>query len=277
MPQPDRARSVARVLPLAALMLLASCSGPFQPKASAAKVDVDNLPTDILFGVPSPAPAAAAPGGAVASIPLPPQTLVLPDQPASQIFLGNDVPFATVAGPAACPTASPTTFPAEVATADVTKMPTEGAYRWATGGTFDKVVGTLTIPLPLPMFEQRVVRHPAVSADTVPQLPGQPADYTFKYQTIEPNVSDGTALLMYWQVKTNPVANDPEGGLVLQQVDAIDKAGKDAGPIYQGVTGLLLMPLPVQPGTAFHRRLQGHQQPEVEGHRGWAGARRCLR
>jgi hypothetical protein len=248
MSRPDRPlRRALRFAPLAGLLLLTSCTLPFQARAGAARVDVANLPTDILFGVPSPSPHAAR---AVAPEILPPMSFELPE-PADLGFAGNGITFPTIPAPAACAAALPTQFPAEVATPDVTKMPVAGAYRWAAGGQYEMTVLTQTVKVPLPMFEQRVVRRAAAIPDPVPALPGSPPGSAFTYQTIEPNVSDGTALLMYWQVKTNGPAGDPEGGLVLKQVDALDKNGKFARVVFKGATGLLFLPLPVAPGMAI--------------------------
>ena len=251
MSQRSGARYVVSTAALAVAVLTTSCSAPFQPKASAARVDVDNVPTDIIFGVPSPSPVAAA-SGPTALVTVPPAILTLPEQPPSLTFVGNDITFPVVPAPAACPTASPTSFPPDVATSDVSKMPVSGAYRWATGGAYVKTIGTISVPIQVPMFEQRVVRNAKPFTDPVPTVPGSPPDYAFTYQTIEPVVTDGTALLLYWQVKANPVANDPEGGVVLKQVDTLDKSGKNTGTIFQGTPGLLMLPLPVAPGTSFN-------------------------
>ena len=245
---------------LACLVGLAGC-GPFDSPPAAAKVAVDTLSTNILFGVPSQ-PAVAAGGQTPATPQLPPQfTETLPGQPEASFFEGNNFTFPNVAPATECPTKSPTAFPAEPAGTGVTTMPTSGAYRWVTGGAYQMTVVTIAVSIPLPQFEQRVVRRAAPFTDPVPSAPGSPPDYAFTYQTIEPR-GDGTALLMYWQVKTNPnsvntglapTVSDPEGGIVLKQVDAIDRTGKNTGAIFQSATGggLLVLPLPVQPGATF--------------------------
>jgi predicted small lipoprotein YifL len=250
---------VRSVVAVACLVGLAGC-GPFDSPPAPAKVAVDTLSTSILFGVPSQAAAAA--GQAPSTPQLPPQfTETLPGQPEASFFEAGNLTFPSVAPATECPAASATSFPAEPAGSGVTTMPASGAYRWVTGGSYQMAVVTLTISLPLPQFEQRVVRHAQPFTDPVPSAPGSPPDYAFTYQTIEPR-GDGTALLMYWQVKANansvdtglvPTVADPEGGLVLKQVDTIDASGKDTGAVFQSAqsAGLLMLPLPVQPGAAF--------------------------
>jgi hypothetical protein len=248
MPQPNRGPVLRRFLPLLGLALLASCSGPFSGAVGAAKVDVDTLSTDILFGVPSPSPVTAQNGQAATAV-LPPMTLTLPEQPPSLSFEGTNVTFPSIPAPAACPTAPATSFPAQVAGSDVTTMPGSGSYRWASAGSWEKMILTTPVKIPIPTFEQRIVRRATKVADPVPALPGSSPDFSFTYQTIEPRVSDTSALLMTWKVKANAATGDPEGGLTLQQVDVIDKDGKPAGTMFHAVTGLLLLPLPAQPGT----------------------------
>jgi hypothetical protein len=260
MPLREKSSMVRAGVALACLVGLAGC-GPFDSAPAPAKVAVDTIPTNILFGVPSQA-AVAAGGQTPATPEQPPQlTETLPGQPQSFFFEGGNFTFPSVAPATACPAASPTSFPADPAGTGVTTMPASGAYRWVTGGAFQKTVVTLTISLPLPQFEQRVVRRAMPITDPVPSAPGSPPDYAFTYQTIEPR-GDGTALLMYWQVKTNPnsvntgiapTVADPEGGIVLKQVDTIDASGKDTGAVFQSAqgAGLLVLPLPVQPGATF--------------------------
>ena len=246
---------------LGCLFTLASC-GPFDSPPAVAKVDVDTLSTNILFGVPTPRPAAAQSPQAQALAP-PPFVVDLPGQPSIIDFGGNPLSFPSVTAAPVCPTAPPTAFPAQPANSDVNSMPGTGAYRWAAGGTYDKTVGLITVPLPLPQFEQRVVRHATQITDPIPGPPGSQPDFAFTYETIEPRVSDNTALLLSWQVKANaqsvntgvaPTVADPEAGLVLKKVQVIDSTGKltstalfdsGSGP------GLLILPLPVAPGTSF--------------------------
>ena len=270
----DRRRAVRGCVALGCVATLASC-GPFDSPPQAAKVDVDTLSTNILFGVPSAAAAAtpAAPPQFTETLPL--------GQPSDLFFNGNSFSFPTLAPAAACPTAPTTAFPAQVATTDVTTMPGSGSYRWATGGSWVEtvpVVGPIT--LPLPNFEQRVVRNAAPYKDPVPSAPGSPPDYAFTYQTIEPQVSGGGALLFNWRVKANAnqqqvpappttpptpptgppapappsTVSDPEAGLVLKSVATLDANGKQTGTLFDSGNGpgLLLFPLPVQPGATFN-------------------------
>ncbi|MHB8510306.1 MAG: hypothetical protein ACYDGR_16945 [Candidatus Dormibacteria bacterium] len=244
--------------------LLSACSGPLSIHAKPSKVDVDTLQSDILFGAPT-APAAAAPstvnGVPVPLLVIPPITA--PSQPIDQFFTGNNFTFPKLPTAAACPTAPPTAFPADIAGADVTNMVTPGQYRWAAGGNYDVTILTTTLSLPLPQFETRYVRDPTKIPDG-PAIPGQPTTYGFKFQTIEPHIggANGETYLMYWQVKENatqvqplqpgtPGAGDPEAGLTLQQIDTLDSKGVVTSTIFKGVTGLQFLPLPVQPGGTF--------------------------
>ena len=250
-----RTSIIRRCVPLVFLAALASC-GPFSSPPAAAKVDVDTLSTDIVFGAPTP--GAKAP----AQTAQPPLAAPGLEQPGFTGFGGLSFALPTFTQ-TACPTAPATSFPAQVATSDVSTMPASGQYLWAAGGQYEKLVLTITLKLPVPTFEQRVVRQAATITDPVPAAPGSPPDYAFTYQTIEPRVSDGTSLLMYWQVKANanqvstgvaPTVADPEGGLVLKRVDTLDSSGKDTRTIFSTANegGLLLLPLPVQPGASIN-------------------------
>jgi hypothetical protein len=226
--------------------VLSSCSLP-TATARPNRVDVDTLETDILFGAQaSPAPAPS-PTGTTALLP-PIEPLA---QPSPLFFTGNPLPPPRPAQ-SPCPAAPATSFPAQVAESTVTTMPQPGQYRWAGKGGFDQTVLTITFTTSLPQFETRYVRNPAAFTDPIPAAPGSPTSFNFTFETIEPHLGTSDSYLMYWQVKANSqTPNDPEAGLVLKQVDTLDKDAKITGTIFKPVTGLLLLPLPVSPGAAI--------------------------
>ena len=241
----------------AAAILFSACGFPLPlHQVQASKVEVDTPETDIVFGVPKPTPA---PPQAPAA--LPPLSNLDLGQPPLLSFNGNDFLFPLIPAIAACPTASPTAFPADVAGSDVNILPAAGDYRWAASGKYDLTVLTTTVQLPLGPFEQHQVRNAKTFTDTLPTLPGSPPPYDFTYETIQPMHGSSGWLDFHWQVKDNALgasaqgqtAGDPEAGLALMQVDELDTNAKFRSTIFQAAphTGLLLLPLPVQPGTAW--------------------------
>jgi len=250
-----------KLLPVCTIALLfGACSFPGASTQQASRVDVDTLPTNILYGAATQTalagPAAAGPAAPAPLQPLPPATV---EQPLSQFFQGNNFNFQLPTA-SFCPAAPSTAAPAQAAPSDVSTLPASGQYRWVTSGTYDLVVLPLTVQIPLLAFQERYVRKAARIKSTIPSLPGAAADFDFTYQTIEPRVSKPGFYLMYWQVKdeatsvagANTALADPEGGLALKQIDELDKDGKDTGTIFMGTPGLLLLPLPAQNGASVN-------------------------
>jgi hypothetical protein len=244
----DLARLPGRRLAVAAAAVGLTACGSSGPGGVA----VDSLQTNVVFGAEQPVAGHAVASGAnpapapqvlpaVAPFTIPP-TLTFPTFPAGLL--------SPVGG--LCPTASPNTFPAQPTTADVPAPPATGSYRWEAAGTYDRPVGTLTLQLPVGSTFQQFVRHVQPFQDNFPQTGGgqQGLDYTF--DAVQPGLGTiGAAYLQFvWQVKSNPAAGDPEGGLALIEVDSLDSRGGTVGTIFKAAAhdGLLLLPLPAGPG-----------------------------
>jgi len=225
---------------LMSVLGLAACGLSAAPLAT--KVFVEQLQTDVVFGAgqPSPQPAQALPK--------------LPGLGLGQndfgFFTGSAFP---VEGNTLCPTAPSTAFPAEPAPSDVTVKPTTGSYSWQASGTYDYTpVPTITIhPTVLPIFTE-IVRNVTTFSDTLQGLPGSTQGLNFRYQTIQPRLGSiqGGYYVFYWQVKASPQTGDPEGGLALTQIDTLDAKRKFVDTVFKAASGdgLLLLPLPAEPG-----------------------------
>jgi hypothetical protein len=237
------------VIALGALVVIAGCG----TSAALAGVAVTTVQTDILFGTPpTPSPSPAEFIAFQPPAPQPP-----PD------YYGGAFNFGGISAPATCNTASPNSFPAESAGPSVSTLPATGQYRWVMGGTYSFAVGGSTVKVPLPQYENHYLRNAKTFTDALPAPPGSASSFDFKYQTIEPRNGPQAAgfWLFYWQVKaSSPVPNDPEGGLVLKRIDMLDSNGKGIGTYFDADPsgadgaggGLMILPLPVQPGTTIN-------------------------
>ncbi len=249
MPLPE----IRAALPLAVALLLTGCGS-----AAPNKVAVDTLYTNVVFGNPTPTPAPPAPAAA----PQPPAAATPPEIAPFPTFAeipplpGEEISLNPLPAPAAaaCPTAPATSFPADPATADVSRKPQPGRYRWALSGKYDiSVLGT-TITSQLPSFQQRTVSRSTDISDSFSTLPTSQPGVDFTYQTTEPRIAAGGSYLVTWKVKssTSPTAQaDPEGGVSISEVDAVDAAGHSTDILFKPNTGLLVLPLPVTPGQNF--------------------------
>jgi hypothetical protein len=222
----------------------------------ASKVLVLQLQTDVIFGAgqpsPTPPPVAQLPGLGLS-------------QPDLGFFSGSLVP--TVPN-SACATAPATAFPAAPATSDVTTKPAVGAYDWVGSGTYDySPIPTITFHPPVQPQFQVIVRNVQTFNDTAQSLPGSTQGLNFTYDTVMPRLGSvsGGYWLFHWQVKASPQAGDPEGGLVLKRIDQLDSKRNDLGPIFdpKNGPGLLLLPLPAEPGTVGVQTPNGGEGPSV--------------
>jgi hypothetical protein len=216
-------------------------------------VAVDALQTNVVFGAeqqhavapaptPAPAPAALPPALAAAE-----QTFAVPASFYAPMVSPVFAPFAGL-----CGTASPNSFPAEPATAGVTRMPDAGAWRWVASGTHDVTTAGITIQFPVIPSFQNVVRNVQTFADSFPQTSGGSSGPDFTYDSIVPQLGATTVgyWQFVWQVKANAATADPEDGLSLIEVDAFDAQGSGETTIFKAAphNGLLLLPLPAAPG-----------------------------
>ena len=224
-------------------LLVAGCG--IGGEARAAGVSVDQLNTDVVFGYGQTPPTAALPAP-----PALPQ-VALP-QPLPSYFSSLPLPSPIEL----CATAPSTSAPAQLATSDVTTMPSAGQYKWIGGGRYTISVSsggsTSTFNAPLPAMTE-YIRHVKQIPDPNPLNPmiaSQP-DLVFSYETLQPFLGAGGGYFdFFWQVKSNAPVGDPQGGLVLTEIDKLDFAGKFQSTVFKAApnAGLLLLNLPAEPG-----------------------------
>lgn len=238
-----------------AVLGLTACGLSAAPLAS--KVLVVSLQTDVVFGAgqPSPQPSPVVPqleGLGLSQLPF-------------QYFGGTLTPqeaFNT------CPTAPSTSFPAQQATSEVTSTPSPGSYNWVASGTYDySPLPTITIHPPVLPSYTEIVRNVQTFSDSLQTLPGSTQGLNFTYQTIQPQLGSikGGYYVFYWRVKASPQAGDPEGGLSLYQIDTLDSKRNVTGTVFKAASGngLLLLPLPAEPGTVGVQTPNGGEGPAV--------------
>ena len=232
-----------------ALLGLAACG--LGPAVQASKVIVDQWPTDVVFGATNPAVAAK----------LPQLPSGLP-QPEPSLFLGNSFPYVFLGGgQTACGVAPPTGAPAQPATTQVNSKPRIGEYRWIASGKYEQAVGANVYKLPISAYQYQDVRRVTPVPDDFPELPGSSPSLNFTYQTVERNLVGGLSLVYTWQVKSQPQTGDPEGGLSLMEIDAYNGAGQQVDRLFAGKPALLILPLPVSPGTIGYQGPNGGIAP----------------
>lgn len=163
-----------------------------------------------------------------------------------------------------CPDANVNAFP-EPAPLDVPndRRPAVGSYRWKRSGS----VTLNGIKLPVSGFEQHLVRNiKELGASTnTGGVPGSTAGkgVIFSYETVQPDAT-GSVVVTTWQVDTSaaqstvqeglktPTVNQgsPERGLVIKKIEVFDPQG-NVRSTFAPITGLLMLPLPVQEGLQF--------------------------
>jgi hypothetical protein len=165
-----------------------------------------------------------------------------------------------------CPTAASNAFPHEAAPLDVPtdRRPAIGSYRWKKGGSETISGHKITVS----GFEQRFIRNiqelgKSTNTQQVPGSAAQPG-VVFSYETVQPDTS-GNIVVTTYQVNTYatqqtqyvPPTNaqsvsggDPERGLTIKRIEVVDKKGNTVSS-FEPITGLLLLPLPVQQGLQF--------------------------
>src|SRR5439155_7407212 len=100
-------------------------------------------------------------------------------------------------------------------------------------------------------------RRVTVVPDDFPQLPGSSPSLVFTYQTVQHNLAGNLTLVYTWQVKSQPQTGDPEGGLSLQKIEQYNGAGQRLDTLFAGKPALLILPLPVSPGTVGYQGPNG--------------------
>jgi hypothetical protein len=236
----------AAALLTATAVLLSGCgfdlSGPDQ-------LNVAVVHSDIVFGAPKPKPTLPPTlvGGPTAA--LPPPFFSFGD------FSINPSTFTL------CPAAGLGAAPAKPAGFDTTGPPAEGAYRFQLSGAYVTHLLTFTFKIPLVGSWTEYVRHLAsIPGTTTPTGNNYTQGYTF--ETVEPIPTTGGYYDMHWQVRTTPLhatasppgvtVYDPQGGLVLTQVDTLDRKFKNPTTIFHPAAGgLQLAPSPTEPGTTW--------------------------
>jgi hypothetical protein len=133
-------------------------------------------------------------------------------------------------------------------------MPTAGAYSWVGSGTYNySPIPTITVKIPIaPMFTEYLRHVRSLPPSLVPAIPGASPSLNFTYESTVPQLGSlkGGFYDLFWQVKSNASAGDPEGGLVLKRIDTLDSKGNDTGKVFDSGSGpgLLVLPLPAAPG-----------------------------
>lgn len=231
--------SRSRFVALALLALLASSCGSSR---EASRVGMERDQTNITYGFTASAAARAKALGKQAAIGVDSGPVQTPLPTFSPIFASGK----PVSGP--CPTANPTAPVDSRAPTDVQGRPGAGTYIWRASGSYT-LSGT---KVPIANIFVQYILPPKTFTDTFPAPAGAPHGDAFTYQTFETSPG-GQYWKFSWQVKTQPhSAQDPEGGLVLKQIDASDSQGKSTATYFRSSsTGLLMAPLPVKAGQSW--------------------------
>lgn len=254
-------RRVGGTVALAVALAAAGCA-----KSGPTGVAVKGVDANLVFGT-KPAANTAAPANTLTDGGLSPDYanggIALPSQ--SFTTTKKTVHTAPSLPKTPCPDASVNAFPSEPAPLDVPndRRPPVGSYRWKRSGN----VTINNIKLPVSGFEQHLVRNiKELGKSTNTQaLPGSSAapGVIFSYETVQPD-ANGAVIVTTWQVDTSaaqstaseglntPTFNEgsPERGLVIKKIEVYDASG-NVRSTFAPITGLLMLPLPVQQGLNF--------------------------
>jgi len=250
---------------LVLVIALATAAGACA-KSGSTGVAVKGVDANLVFGTKQP-PRNAAPANTLTDQGLSPDYATGGVALPSQSFTSTKKTIRTAPSlpKTPCPDATLNAFPSEAAPLDVPndRRPAVGAYRWKRSGS----VTINKIKLPVSGFEQHLVRNVkelGASTNTA-AVPGSAASkgVIFSYETVQPDAS-GNVVVTTWQVDTSatqstvneglktPVVNEgsPERGLVIKKIQVFNAKG-DPVSTFAPLTGLLMLPLPVQQGLNF--------------------------
>jgi hypothetical protein len=235
-------------------------------KTGQTGVSVKGVDANLVFGT-KPAPNTAAPANTLTDQGLSPDYanggIALPSQ--SFTTTKKTLHTAPSLPRTPCPDANVNAFPSESAPLDVPndRRPTVGSYRWKRSGNET----VKNIKLPVSGFEQHYVRNikELGKSTNTQQVPGSAAGpgVIFSYETVQPD-ANGNVVVTTWQVDTSaaqqtvqeglntPVVNqgNPERGLAIKRIDVFDTEN-NLRSSFAPITGLLMLPLPVQEGLQF--------------------------
>lgn len=245
----------------AALLVAAALGSAACVSQDDPGLKVQALSTDVAFGVEVAEPAG--PPIEEPDVPLPetvseggfepPQLGFRPFEPRKTPGL----PPIRTTPPVDCPKAPPTAAAEKQATENATDddgvvLPREGIYRWKREGKQTVPAGTGTVETTVGGFERRLVRNVEQESDTV-----------FTYEVVAPLLGRNAVSITTYRVDTEsvqyepggavvidePRANDPEGGLSIQNIVIQEDDGRETS--FNPSVGLLLLGLPVIPSEEF--------------------------
>ena len=227
----------------------AACVRPDKPTVAVNKVEAS-----LVFGVTKPPEQVETPLQSVTTSPLPDlqqafASFDFPDAPAPDF---GGIPLATPPK-VECPQAAPDAAPAKIAEA-TTELPLPiGVSRYKIGGFFTDETGQK--PFASSRFERRIVRRykqisPTMySFETVQPVIGVFDRFvvaTYEVNTAAFQLTPGAGL----PAVTAPRVGEPERGISLVRMAEVDRNGIERAT-FEPSSGLLLLPLPVEPGERF--------------------------
>lgn len=252
--RPSRAKALA----LTALALTAACGTGRSPGVSVTSAD-----SDVVFGNPTPTPAAPTSSGGF--VPQPPGGTIAPPVPFPSLGGFNDSPppfeFPTPAPPVTtdiCPGPALYAQAPTAATTFVQGQPKAGYYFWQviTSEDLGNKIKKVT-----PRYTNYQVRNVS-SITSTPNPQGGDPTTTFTYDVVEP-VGKGDTLTFTYQVKqnapgqsvNNPVGNPvrvstPDAGVAISKEVLADSTGKEIAS-FSPLTPVLILPLPIIGGASF--------------------------
>jgi hypothetical protein len=228
----------------AALAALAAtaCVGEKDPSVGMTRVEAN-----LVFGVVDREPAAP-PSQAIA-------TAVADELPAfaelslDEFRLPGGAPLPSFTTPSECPTAPPTASVEVPTDVNITGEPLVGVARWKRDGHVIEGDQQITVS----GFERRVVRNfRRVDDDTT------------AFETLQP--AGGRLVVSQFEVNTaafsrnptsgvgtvgTPSVGEPERGVVLTQVEYLDRSGNSVASAFRPAVGVLMLPLPVSAGDTW--------------------------
>jgi hypothetical protein len=244
-------------------------------------VSVDQISTDVEFGAQRPGddevsgPANFSPGPvsadvATGNVDLPPQFF----PPLGGGGGGTPSPFAPIEAP--CPKAALDEFPdvpaGDNVPLDPLALPREGAYRWKKGGLLKQALGGIEQEIEVTGFERRLVKDVELVQEDEEDVGAADQDVrergaTFRYTTVQRDLSTGNVVETGFQVKTNGArayrdntsrigpgevtTGEPERGVVIKSIQDFRPDGNRGDYRFNPASGLLVLPLQVTEGETW--------------------------
>lgn len=206
-------------------------------------ISLQNVDSDIAFGVKSPEPAPPANASA-------PRNVEAEDDNFNESAFRRRFSGPPARASQTCPPAPVGAAAPREAPLNAEGMPPEGSYRWKTEGSIQPTGSPFKVPVS--GFERREIRKVERISDTA-----------FRFEMLQPDLATSDVVGTTYRVRTAAASarppgvpdqrtGEPDRGMSIERIEYYDaKTGQPKGQVFRPNPAVLQLPLPVFPGERF--------------------------